>query len=101
VIGNPDSVLRTCVSPENAPILVGKKTEREKFKGAVYTTTMEAMMPDGKALQMGTSHHLGQKFSIPFEIKYLGRDEKEHYGWTTSWGISWRLIGAAILSHGR
>ena len=82
------------------PILVGKKTEREKFKGAVYTTTMEAMMPDGKALQMGTSHHLGQKFSVPFEIKYLGRDEKEHYGWTTSWGISWRLIGAAILSHG-
>jgi prolyl-tRNA synthetase len=82
------------------PILVGKKTEREKFKGAVYTTTMEAMMPDGKALQMGTSHHLGQKFSVPFEIKYLGKDEKEHYGWTTSWGISWRLIGAAILSHG-
>ncbi len=82
------------------PILVGKKTDREKFKGAVYTTTMEAMMPDGKALQMGTSHHLGQKFSIPFEIKYLGKDEKEHYGWTTSWGISWRLIGAAILSHG-
>jgi prolyl-tRNA synthetase len=82
------------------PILVGKKTEREKFKGAVYTTTMEAMMPDGKALQMGTSHHLGQKFSIPFEIKYLGKDEKEHYAWTTSWGMSWRLIGAAILSHG-
>ncbi len=82
------------------PILAGKKTEREKFKGAVYTTTMEAMMPDGKALQMGTSHHLGQKFSIPFEIKYLGKDEKEHYGWTTSWGLSWRLIGAAILSHG-
>jgi len=82
------------------PILVGKKTEREKFKGAVYTTTMEAMMPDGKALQMGTSHHLGQKFSVPFEIKYLGKDEKEHYGWTTSWGMSWRLIGATILSHG-
>ena len=82
------------------PILVGKKTEKEKFKGAVYTTTMEAMMPDGKALQMGTSHHLGQKFSVPFEIKFLGKDEKEHYGWTTSWGISWRLIGAAILSHG-
>src|SRR6059058_3020811 len=82
------------------PILVGKKTEREKFKGAVYTTTMEAIMPDGKALQMGTSHHLGQKFSVPFEIKYLGKDEKEHYGWTTSWGLSWRVIGAAILSHG-
>src|SRR3989442_10808478 len=81
------------------PILVGKKTEREKFKGAVYTTTMEAMMPDGKALQMGTSHHLGQKFSIPFDIKYLGKDEKEHFAWTTSWGMSWRLIGASILSH--
>ena len=82
------------------PVLVGKKTEREKFKGAVYTTTLEAMMPDGKALQMGTSHHLGQNFSKPFQIKYLGKDEKEHFAWTTSWGISWRLIGAAILTHG-
>jgi prolyl-tRNA synthetase len=80
--------------------LVGKKTEREKFKGAVYTTTLEAMMPDGKAIQMGTSHHLGQNFSKPFEIKYLGKDEKEHFAWTTSWGISWRLIGATILTHG-
>ncbi len=82
------------------PVLVGKKTEREKFKGAVYTTTLEAMMPDGKAIQMGTSHHLGQNFSKPFEIKYLGKDEKEHFGWTTSWGISWRLIGAMIMAHG-
>jgi len=79
---------------------VGKKTEREKFKGAVYTTTLEAMMPDGKAIQMGTSHHLGQNFSKPFEIKYLGKDEKEHFAWTTSWGISWRLIGAMIMAHG-
>lgn len=82
------------------PVLVGKKTEREKFKGAVYTTTLEAMMPDGKAIQMGTSHHLGQNFSRPFEIKYLGKDEKEHFAWTTSWGISWRLIGAMIMTHG-
>ncbi|MBO0889201.1 proline--tRNA ligase, partial [Candidatus Bathyarchaeota archaeon] len=82
------------------PVLVGKKTEAEKFKGAVYTTTLEAMMPDGKAIQMGTSHHLGQNFSKPFEIKYLGKDEKEHFAWTTSWGISWRLIGATIMSHG-
>jgi prolyl-tRNA synthetase len=82
------------------PVLVGKKTEREKFKGAVYTMTLEAMMPDGKAIQMGTSHHLGQNFSKPFEIKYLGKDEKEHFAWTTSWGISWRLIGALIMSHG-
>src|SRR5256884_1204940 len=82
------------------PVLVGKKTEKEKFKGAVYTTTLEAMMPDGKAIQMGTSHHLGQNFSKPFEIKYLGKDEKEHFAWTTSWGISWRLIGAMIMAHG-
>ena len=82
------------------PVLVGKKTEREKFKGADYTTTLEAMMPDGKAIQMGTSHQLGQNFSKPFEIKYLGKDEKEHFAWTTSWGISWRLIGAMIMAHG-
>jgi len=82
------------------PVLVGKKTEREKFKGAVYTTTLEAIMPDGKAIQMGTSHHLGQNFSKPFEIKYLGKDEKEHFAWTTSWGVSWRLIGAMIMAHG-
>ena len=82
------------------PVLVGKKTEREKFKGADYTTTLEAMMPDGKAIQMGTSHHLGQNFSKPFEIKYLGKDEEEHFAWTTSWGISWRLIGAMIMAHG-
>src|SRR2546422_11674606 len=81
------------------PVLVGKKTEREKFKGAVYTTTLEAMMPDGKAMQMGTSHHLGQNFSKPFEIKYLGKDEKEHFAGTTSWGFSWRLIGAMIMDH--
>ncbi len=82
------------------PVLAGRKTEREKFKGAVYTTTLEAAMPDGKALQMGTSHHLGQNFSKPFEIKYLGTDEKEHFAWTTSWGVSWRLVGALILAHG-
>src|SRR6059036_1532300 len=82
------------------PVLAGRKTDREKFKGAVYTTTLEAVMPDGKALQMGTSHHLGQNFSKPFEIKYLGKDEKEHFAWTTSWGISWRLIGAMIMAHG-
>src|SRR2546429_6561290 len=82
------------------PVLAGKKTEREKFKGAVYTTTVEAMMPDGKAIQMGTSHHLGQNFSKTFEILYLGKDEKENFAWTTSWGISWRLIGAMIMAHG-
>ena len=57
-------------------------------------------MQDGKALQMGTSHHLGQNFSKPFEIKYLGRDSQEHFAWQTSWGVSWRLIGALIMVHG-
>jgi len=82
------------------PVITGKKTEREKFVGALYTTTLEALMGDGRALQMGTSHNLGQNFSKPFEIKYLGRDEKEHYAWQASWGVSWRLIGALVMVHG-
>ena len=82
------------------PVLAGYKSEREKFVGALYTTTLEAMMPDGKAIQMGTSHNLGQNFSKPFEIKYLGKDEQSHYAWTTSWGVSWRLISAMIMLHG-
>lgn len=82
------------------PVLLGSKTEAEKFVGADYTLTMEAMMPDGKALQMGTSHFLGQNFSKPFEIKYLGRDEKSHYVWQTSWGVTTRMIGAAVMMHG-
>jgi prolyl-tRNA synthetase len=82
------------------PTLVGLKTDREKFVGALYTTTLESMMPDGKALQMGTSHNLGQNFSKAFEIKYLGKDEQMHYAWNASWGVSWRLIGALIMVHG-
>jgi prolyl-tRNA synthetase len=57
-------------------------------------------MPDGKALQLATSHNLGQNFAIPFEIKFLGSDNQEHFAWQTSWGISWRLIGAFIMIHG-
>ena len=82
------------------PVILGKKTEQEKFVGALYTTTLEAIMGDGKALQMGTSHNLGQNFSKPFGIKYLGRDEKEHFAWQASWGVSWRLIGAVVMVHG-
>jgi prolyl-tRNA synthetase len=82
------------------PVMTGYKTDREKFVGALYTTTLEAMMPDGKALQMGTSHNLGQNFAKPFEIKYLGKDEESHYAWTTSWGTSWRLISAMVMLHG-
>lgn len=82
------------------PVLIGKKSEKEKFVGAVYTTTLESMMPDGKALQMGTSHHLGQNFSIPFEIRFLAEDGEMHNTWQTSWGFSWRLLGALIMEHG-
>ncbi|MGB9915141.1 MAG: proline--tRNA ligase [Candidatus Bathyarchaeales archaeon] len=82
------------------PVLVGVKTDNEKFAGALYTTTLEAIMPDGKALQMGTSHNLGQNFAKVFDIKYIGEDGKEHYVWQTSWGISTRLIGALVMVHG-
>jgi prolyl-tRNA synthetase len=82
------------------PVLAGKKTEMEKFAGALYTTAAEAMMPDGKALQMGTSHQLGQNFSKVFGIKFLDQEEKEQYAWQTSWGFSTRMIGALIMVHG-
>ena len=82
------------------PVVAGLKSDKEKFVGADYTTTVEGLMPDGKALQMGTSHLLGQNFSKPFEIKYLGKDTKEHFAWQTSWGVSWRLIGAIVMVHG-
>jgi len=82
------------------PVTTGKKSEKEKFVGAIYTTTMESIMPDGKALQMGTSHFLGQNFSKPFEVKFADKDNVEHFAWQTSWGVSWRLIGAMIMVHG-
>lgn len=82
------------------PVITGEKSEKEKFVGAVYTTTMESIMPDGKALQMGTSHFLGQNFSKPFEVKFADKDNVEHFAWQTSWGVSWRLIGAMIMVHG-
>lgn len=82
------------------PVLAGRKTENEKFAGALYTTTLEAIMPDGKALQMGTSHQLGQNFAKVFDIKFVGEDEKEHHVWQTSWGFSTRIIGALVMVHG-
>ena len=82
------------------PVITGKKSEKEKFVGAVYTYTMESLMPDGKALQMGTSHFLGQNFSKPFELKYADKENVESYAWQTSWGVSWRLIGGMIMVHG-
>jgi len=82
------------------PVLAGKKTEMEKFAGALYTLTLEAMMPDGKALQMGTSHQLGQNFSKVFGITFLDQNEKEQNVWQTSWGFSTRMIGALVMLHG-
>jgi prolyl-tRNA synthetase len=82
------------------PVLVGTKSDSEKFAGADYTTALEAMMPDGKALQMGTSHNLGQHFAHVFDIKFIGEDEKDHYVWQTSWGITTRTIGALVMVHG-
>jgi len=82
------------------PVVTGKKSEKDKFVGAVYTNTLESLMPDGKALQMGTSHFLGQNFSKPFDIKYLDKNNSETFAWQTSWGVSWRLIGGMIMTHG-
>jgi len=82
------------------PVITGKKSEKDKFVGAVYTTTLESLMPDGKALQMGTSHFLGQNFSKPFDVKYLDVNNVETYAWQASWGVSWRLIGGMIMVHG-
>ena len=82
------------------PVICGRKTEKEKFAGAVATFGMEAMMLDGKSLQAGTSHYLGQNFAKSFDIKYLDKDGTLKYGYTTSWGTSTRLIGAIIMAHG-
>lgn len=82
------------------PVIKGRKTEKEKFAGALRTYTIEALMLDGKALQAGTSHNLGQHFAKVFDITYLDKDGKEKYVWTTSWGVSTRLIGALIMVHG-
>ncbi|MBX3460869.1 MAG: proline--tRNA ligase [Planctomycetes bacterium] len=81
------------------PVVKGPKTESEKFPGAITTYGIEAMMQDGKALQAGTSHNLGQNFAKAFDIKFLGRDQKQQHVWTTSWGVSTRLIGALIMAH--
>ncbi len=81
------------------PVLTGKKTEGEKFPGAVETFCIEAMMQDGKALQAGTAHFLGQNFAKASNIKFLSEAGKEEFAWTTSWGVSTRLIGALIMTH--
>jgi prolyl-tRNA synthetase len=82
------------------PVVKGQKSESEKFAGASRTYSIEALVRDGRALQAGTSHNLGQNFAKAFEIQFQGRDKALQYVWTTSWGVSTRLIGGVIMTHG-
>ena len=81
------------------PVVQGVKSETERFAGALDTYTIEAMMQDGKALQSGTSHFLGQNFGKAFDVQFLNKDNKPEYAWATSWGVSTRLMGALIMTH--
>ena len=81
------------------PVLVGPKSEGQKFPGAVYTLCIEAMMQDRQALQAGTSHFLGQNFAKAFDVKFQNQEGKLEYAWATSWGVSTRLIGGLIMTH--
>ncbi len=80
------------------PVVKGAKSANERFAGALETYTIEAMMQDGKALQSGTSHFLGQNFAKAFDVKFLSKENKLEYVWATSWGVSTRLMGALIMS---
>ena len=84
----------------NIPVIKGRKTDKEKFAGAEATYTIEAMMKDGKALQSGTSHYFGDKFSRAYDVTFTGRDNTLQYPFQTSWGTSTRMIGAIIMAHG-
>jgi len=81
------------------PVMQGVKSETERFAGALDTYTIEAMMQDGKALQSGTSHFLGQNFGRAFDVQFLNKDNQPEYAWATSWGVSTRLMGALIMTH--
>ena len=81
------------------PVLIGNKTESEKFAGAIETLTLEALMQDGKALQAGTSHFLGQNFAKAFDVQFTNKEGKLDYVWATSWGMTTRMIGALIMAH--
>src|SRR4029077_8749911 len=82
------------------PVIEGRKTEREKFAGADHTYSIEAMMGDGKALQAGTSHHLGQNFAKAFDVMFQTQEGTREFVYATSWGLSTRMIGALIMAHG-
>ncbi|MGH8981839.1 MAG: His/Gly/Thr/Pro-type tRNA ligase C-terminal domain-containing protein, partial [Acidimicrobiales bacterium] len=95
-----DVYRETMVDVAAIPVLTGHKTARERFAGAVRTWTCESMMGDGKALQMGTSHELGQNFAKAFGTQFSGADGSLQHPWQTSWGASTRLIGALVMAHG-
>jgi prolyl-tRNA synthetase len=82
------------------PVLAGRKTENEKFAGAQYSTSIEGMMLDGKALQMGTSHYFGQNFSRAYDLTFTGRGNEREHPFSTSWGVSTRMVGAVVMAHG-
>lgn len=82
------------------PVIKGQKSDQERFAGALRSYTIEAMMGDGKALQAGTSHNLGQNFAKVFDIQYVDENNEQQYCWTTSWGVSTRMVGAIIMAHG-
>lgn len=82
------------------PVFQGRKSNMEKFAGADMTTTVEIMVRDGKSIQGGTSHYLGTNFAKVFDVTYLGEDNEKHYGHQNSWGMSWRSVGAVIMTHG-
>ena len=82
------------------PVYTGEKSSSERFAGATHTFSIEALMPDGRALQSGTSHELGQNFARAYDIKFAAEDQSLQYVWTTSWGMSWRMLGALIMVHG-
>jgi prolyl-tRNA synthetase len=82
------------------PVYVGEKSASERFAGATHTFSIEALMPDGRALQAGTSHELGQNFAKAYDITFAAEDQTIRHAWTTSWGMSWRMLGALIMVHG-
>jgi prolyl-tRNA synthetase len=82
------------------PVYAGEKSESERFPGALHTYSIEALMPDGRALQAGTSHEFGQNFARAYGIEFAAENQSLQYAWTTSWGMSWRMIGATIMVHG-
>jgi prolyl-tRNA synthetase len=96
-----DEVYRATAEEELAmPVRLGRKSASQRFPGAVETFAMEGLMRDGRALQAGTSHYLGQNFAKAYDVRFLGRDGKEDFAWASSWGVSTRLVGGLIMAHG-